>query len=72
MLESLLHRFFKTDSSLNEVSTVSDKSGEQISQETVFTREADVEGWVFLAEERHLKSGSKPRSFADVVATGRL
>ncbi|CAH0482527.1 unnamed protein product [Peronospora belbahrii] len=44
------------------------KSSEQVSQQTVFTREADVEGWVFLAEERHSQPGSKTRSYADVVA----
>ncbi|ETI45494.1 hypothetical protein F442_09827 [Phytophthora nicotianae P10297] len=67
MLDSLLNRFFGPD----KPSSSSDKPGEQVSQETAFTREADVEGWVFLAEERHTVPGSKVRTYADVVASGK-
>ncbi|GMF15290.1 unnamed protein product [Phytophthora lilii] len=66
MLDSLLHRFFAPGSSDKQAKA--GKPGEQVSQETAFTREADVEGWVFLAEERHSEPGSKTRSYADVVA----
>ncbi|KAG6623666.1 uncharacterized protein IUM83_01801 [Phytophthora cinnamomi] len=66
MLDSLLHRFFAPGAKATD--KPGDKPGEQVSQETAFTREADVEGWVFLAEERHSEPGSKPRSYADVVA----
>ncbi|EGZ17374.1 hypothetical protein PHYSODRAFT_354574 [Phytophthora sojae] len=65
MLDSLLHRFFAPGAKEGKAA---DKPGEQVSQETAFTREADVEGWVFLAQERHSEPGSKARSYADVVA----
>lgn len=68
MLDSLLHRFFAHDSTPSKEGNAPSKPGEQVSQETAFTREADVEGWVFLAEERHSEPGSKTRSYADVVA----
>lgn len=71
MLDSILNRFFGPGSTPDKTSSTSDKPGEQVSQETAFTREADVEGWVFLAEERRPESGSKTRSYADVVVTGR-
>ncbi|KAG7393223.1 hypothetical protein PHYPSEUDO_011228 [Phytophthora pseudosyringae] len=71
MLESFLHRYFAPGSSPGKAANAPGKSGEQVSQETAFTREADVEGWVFLAEERHSEPGSKARSYADVVATGQ-
>ncbi|KAH7484510.1 hypothetical protein PRIC1_003820 [Phytophthora ramorum] len=71
MLDSLLTRFFTngSTSSAQNGKTAASKPGEQVSQETAFTRAADVEGWVFLAEERHSESSdSKARSYADVVA----
>ncbi|KAE9024644.1 hypothetical protein PF005_g4164 [Phytophthora fragariae] len=68
MLDSLLQRFFAPGSSHSKEGKAADKPGEQVSQETAFTREADVEGWVFLAEERHSEPGSGARSYADVVA----
>ncbi|KAG2781176.1 hypothetical protein JG687_00011793 [Phytophthora cactorum] len=71
MLDSILNRFFGPGCTSDKTGSSSDKPSEQVSQETAFTREADVEGWVFLAEERHLDPGSKTRSYADVVATGR-
>ncbi|KAF1773849.1 hypothetical protein GQ600_2189 [Phytophthora cactorum] len=70
MLDSILNRFFGPGCTSQDRQLI-DKPSEQVSQETAFTREADVEGWVFLAEERHLDPGSKTRSYADVVATGR-
>jgi hypothetical protein len=68
MLDSLLHRFFAQNSIPGKLRSSDAKRSEQVSQATVFTREADVEGWVFLAEERHSEPGSKARSYADVVA----
>ncbi|KAK1945799.1 hypothetical protein P3T76_002847 [Phytophthora citrophthora] len=71
MLDSLLQRFFVNGRTSSKPSSRTNKPCDQVSQETPFTREADVDGWVFLAEERHSEPGSKPRTYADVVATGR-
>ncbi|KAG1704103.1 hypothetical protein DVH05_006116 [Phytophthora capsici] len=70
MLDSLLQRFFVHGRTSSKPSRAT-KNCDQVSQETPFTREADVDGWVFLAEERHSEPGSKTRTYADVVATGR-
>ncbi|RQM18026.1 hypothetical protein DD237_001874 [Peronospora effusa] len=69
MLDSILHCLFAHESiSGKEDTTTLNKPTKQTSQETTFTREADVEGWVFLAEERRSELDSKRRSYADVVA----
>ena len=69
MLDSLLQRFFAHAFPAGKEDDTHHKSAaQQVSQKTAFTREADVEGWVFLAEDRHSESGSKTRSYADVVA----
>uniref|UniRef100_A0AAV1TML8 Uncharacterized protein n=1 Tax=Peronospora matthiolae TaxID=2874970 RepID=A0AAV1TML8_9STRA len=69
MLDSLLQRFLaRACPADKEDDTHHESAAQQVSQETAFTREADVEGWVFLAEERHSEPGSKTRSYADVVA----
>ena len=68
MLDSLLQRFFAHTSTAGKEDDNPNQSALQASQETVFTREAEVEGWVFLAEERHSAPGIKTRSYADVVA----
>ncbi|RLN71964.1 hypothetical protein BBJ28_00014278 [Nothophytophthora sp. Chile5] len=69
MLDSLLHRFFAHGSTAGKEGKPANDVGGQVSQETAFTREADVEGWVFLAEEAQATaSGGKTRTYADVVA----
>ena len=73
MLDSILHCFFAHSSTFGkeDISSSRTKPTEQMSQETTFTREADVEGWVFLAEERRSEFDATTRSYADVVA-GRM
>ncbi|KAG7400816.1 hypothetical protein PHYBOEH_004330 [Phytophthora boehmeriae] len=53
MLDTLLHRIFIHGSSSPRKESKAEDARGQVSQETAFTREADVDGWVFLAEERH-------------------
>lgn len=65
MLDSLLHRIFDHGAS-SKTRKGGDARG-QVSQETAYTREADVDGWVLLAEERH-SATDKTRTYADVVA----
>ncbi|KAL3668678.1 hypothetical protein V7S43_005975 [Phytophthora oleae] len=71
MLDSLLQRLFTYGRTSSKADSTISKPCDQVSQETPFTREADVDGWVFLAEERHSEPGSKTRTYADVVAAVR-
>lgn len=42
------------------------KSNEEIKEKTTFTRDADVDGWVFLAEEP--ANPSSGATYADIAA----